>query len=84
MQGDLWLETSKGDTLSLYDPPIMVEDGWVPASTTGGLDPSRTPIWETIPLTIRGTAEQIKQAIRELKFFQRRAVWYNLELSTEP
>lgn len=78
MQGDLWLETSKGDTLSLYSPPIMVEDGWVPASTSGGLEPSRMPLWETIPILIRGTAEQIKQAIREIHLFERTAIWYNL------
>lgn len=79
MAADLWLETSKGATLSLYDTPIMVEDGWVPNAAARGRP--GVPVWETIPVTIRGTSAQIKTAIRNIKQMEYTAIKYAKDMT---
>lgn len=80
MASDLWLESADGTVLNLYSSPVMVEEGWVPASPSGGHEKSHDPLWDTIPLTIRGTPANIKDAVRKLRDFEREAVEYNKDM----
>lgn len=80
MSANLWLQSATGDYLNLYGGPIMIEDGWVPNSPTGGHAGAHKPLWETLPLAIRGSDDVIKDMTRQLRDFERKAAEYHSDM----
>lgn len=77
---DLWLQSAAGDYLSLYDSSCSIADDWVPNSPSGGHAGTHNPLWDTLPITIRGTPQVIKDMTRRLRDFERWAVEYNKDM----
>ena len=72
MSANLWLESATGDYLNLYGGPLMIE--------AGGYEGTHKPLWDTLPLTIRGSADVIKNMTLQLRDFERKAVEYHRDM----